>query len=55
MPVAQGAEEIRFSAKRGIAGYVAMSGESVIIDDAYTRGEIGPDTAPKGKDAARRR
>lgn len=33
--VAQGAEEIRFSVKRGIAGYVAMSGESVIIDDAY--------------------
>ena len=33
--IAQGTEEIRFSVKQGIAGYVALSGETVNIDDAY--------------------
>lgn len=33
--VAQGSEEIRFSVKQGIAGYVAVTGETVFIEDAY--------------------
>eukprot|EP00163_Fabomonas_tropica_P002903 TRINITY_DN1235_c0_g1_i4.p1 TRINITY_DN1235_c0_g1~~TRINITY_DN1235_c0_g1_i4.p1 ORF type:complete len:1307 (+),score=396.90 TRINITY_DN1235_c0_g1_i4:645-4565(+) len=33
--VAEGVDEIRFSAKQGIAGFVATSGQTLIIEDAY--------------------
>lgn len=41
--VAQGSDEIRFSIKKGIAGYVALSGETLLVDNAYEDHRFNPE------------
>ncbi|MBW3540647.1 MAG: GAF domain-containing protein [Planctomycetes bacterium] len=45
--VVEGTDDIRFDMRQGIAGYVASSGEALVIDDAYDDPRFNPEIDQK--------